>query len=816
MNMLATSRRLRIAPDTAVLCATIIIAPQLFGGAFAWSVVAIAGLALTCLTVALRVRRSESTRILDGVFVAMAVAWLWTCVQIAPLAPRVAQGLDLGSAQNAARLEGLAWAGAVPYTVSYDPGSTRLQILIGVCVLGSFLAARLGGARGLRPLAVTTVVSAVLIGVVGLVHEAGGMDALFGVYSVRFSASHLLTPLMNSNHLGGFCLMGALIAAGLAAAEVEPRKRIPWIAAAVFCAVIVIWTVSRGAIGSLLFGFLLLGAWLVSRSDTGKRGAMIPAAVVGAAVVAGASFAGLEPILRRFETDGFDKLAVAAEGFALLKGPTLWLGVGRGAFSSAFVAYEGSFERYTHPENIIVQWMTEWGAPVAIFLGAAVATALWKRFRAVDDVLSAAACIAIFALVLQNLVDFSLEMAGIVVVVSALLGALLPVHEDRSPRRARWLPLGLLAMLVAAFGVLAPRAPGSDTQSIVDRLTMAMQADDEPKFVATLQRGLSLHPGEPAFSLLAAAYAGRKRHPDAARWMSIVMEEAPGWATPHALTARWLLSEGRIDQALLEIREAEVRHPGSGHDVLCALLERSPNIAHVLRAAPTDGDRVVFLNRTASFCRKLPDGLRAEIDAVTLQEDPNQTVAALRESRRLLAQDQTDDAIALLDGALRANPDDATLWVGLIRAHLSHGDAERAGEVLESASEQGIDDGALNEAQARVEAALGQTERMRATVTRLRGRARGEAAGIAKSFLLEAELEASLGNVDEALAAYEAADAASPSSRTLQYAANLAMSSGRFARARAFYRTMCVRYPQSRGCAEEDRLSRELGEQPSD
>jgi tetratricopeptide (TPR) repeat protein len=120
----------------------------------------------------------------------------------------------------------------------------------------------------------------------------------------------------------------------------------------------------------------------------------------------------------------------------------------------------------------------------------------------------------------------------------------------------------------------------------------------------------------------------------------------------------------------------------------------------------------------------------------------------------------------------------------------------------------------LLEAQARVEAALGQTEAMRATLTRLRGQARGEAYRIASSFILEGKLEASLGNIDEALAAYAAADVASPESGALQYAAALALRSGRPTHARRIYRTMCRREPDGRACAQEARLSKESSPAP--
>jgi len=169
----------------------------------------------------------------------------------------------------------LAWAGTVPFTISYDPGSTQLQILVGISIVAGFLTARLGGPASLKPIAMATVTSAVLIGLVGLAHQATGLDMVFGIYSPRFSAPRLLTPLMNGNHLGGFSLMGALIAAGLAA-QPDSRWKHLWTGASVLCAIIVAWTASRGAIGSLLFGFVLLGAWLIDEKRSDRRRAAIP------------------------------------------------------------------------------------------------------------------------------------------------------------------------------------------------------------------------------------------------------------------------------------------------------------------------------------------------------------------------------------------------------------------------------------------------------------------------------------------------------------------------------------------------------------
>ena len=807
MNNLTTRKRIALRPDTAVLCALVLISPQLLGGAFPWSVVVIAALALIALATALWVRRSSPNPVVDGLFIMMGLAWLWTCLQVVPLPLGLAQALGLRSLESAGRLEGLAWAGVIPFTVSYDPGSTQLQILIGIGIISAFLSARLGGPTGLKPISIATVVSALLICLEGLGHRAANAKSLFGVYSPRFTDPQLLTPLMNNNHLGGFALMGGLIAAGLVAQRAKGPERM-WGVASILCATTVAWTLSRGAIGALLFGFVLFAAWLTQgkRPDRG-RGA-IPLAVLGAAVVGTLAFAGLAPILRRFEVQGFDKLAVALRGLRLLEGSGWWLGVGRGAFSTSFVAQEGSLARYTHPENILVQWTSEWGVPVAVALLAVVALALWKRLRTTEEPLVAAVSIAVLALSLQNLVDFSLEMPGIVVVVAALLGALLPAAEGAISRRSWQLSLAVFLVFTVVLATLGPRMLGSDTQSVVDRLARAMESDQEGEFESTLRRGLALHPSEPAFPLLAATYSGSRGRSDASRWLSVVAEEAPGWSAPHVLAARWLFERGLIDQALLEVREAERRQPGSAQKTVCEILARFPLMEHLERAAPAANLREPYLDR-ASACPGLPAGLRAEIDTAILKTEPTRVSAVLRQTRRLVSAKRFDDAKRLLEQGIEHHPGSTSLRMALIGVHLSAEDPEGARLALELARSKGLDDRSLLESQARIEAALGETETMRATVTRLRGQARGDASLIARAFLLEGELEASLGNTDEALAAYTAADAANPDIPSLQYAAQLALKSGRPTQAQRFYRTLCRRQPDGSACAQEARLSKE-------
>jgi tetratricopeptide (TPR) repeat protein len=248
--------------------------------------------------------------------------------------------------------------------------------------------------------------------------------------------------------------------------------------------------------------------------------------------------------------------------------------------------------------------------------------------------------------------------------------------------------------------------------------------------------------------------------------------------------------------------------------VLCEILTRSPRIEYVERAAPAEDRRIAYLDLTTSFCQGLPPELRAQIDSAILKRDPTHPRAALREAHRLANHDRSGEAIALLRQALDDNADNTRLWVAIVGAHLRGGEAARAQSALKEATSSGLDSRALLEAQARVEAALGQTDAMRATLTRLRGESRGNPHLLASSFILGGGLEASLGNIDEALAAYTAADVASPESSALERAAALALRSGRATHARRTYRTLCRRKPDGPACAQEARLSKEPSPAP--
>ncbi len=112
------------------------------------------------------------------------------------------------------------------------------------------------------------------------------------------------------------------------------------------------------------------------------------------------------------------KLDVARMSIPLVKSSP-WFGAGRGAFESVFSSVrEGTiYATFTHPEDGVVQWLVEWGVPVSLAGAVLLGWALRPQIvlRAVHPAIGVWA--AIVVAVISDLVDFHLEVPGVVALV---------------------------------------------------------------------------------------------------------------------------------------------------------------------------------------------------------------------------------------------------------------------------------------------------------------------------------------------------------------------------------------------------------------
>src|SRR5262249_19741601 len=150
-------------------------------------------------------------------------------------------------------------------------------------------------------------------------------------------------------------------------------------------------------------------------------------------------------------------------------------GVGRGAFEPAFTRFAdlaGSI-RFSHVENQYLQAAADWGPAEVVALGVLA----WRRLAAAwrglaDEPVGVPAFVAVVAVALHDVVDFSTELPGIALPMLALLATLCARRAPRVPARA-WhaaVPVavaaavvgGLLARPLAAAGEgMAARAGGA-------------------------------------------------------------------------------------------------------------------------------------------------------------------------------------------------------------------------------------------------------------------------------------------------------------------------------------------------------------------
>ncbi len=757
------------------------IPPLLLGGEPGWAVLPI-GMAAVAL-LAMQVRRAPSLTI-DAMDGAMFLGLAMTLLQLVP----VPGGL-LDRAPVAESLE-LAGQSTNWLPISMDPGATLERLVVGASLCVTYLAGRcLAVTVGRRHVIRAVATSTALMACVAFGHEVLSADLVFGVWDTAHRNPTLMAPLTNSNHLGGFLAFGCALWMGLAvSAEARNERALSALAGAV-CGLGALGCGSRGAALSLVAGLLWAVAVTFAWERKRKRGRQrwLLVGVVAVVAVVGVTLGFVAGIHQDFVDGEYSKVELIQAGAALATEHPL-LGVGRGAFEAAF-AEHGASVRFTHPENILVHWAVEWGVPFALLLLFVSGQTLLRSARS-RHVEVAVASGALAALVLHDLVDFALEMPGIVVVVAVLLGALVR-RPTRGPslnrRRLMGLALGLAAIIVGLGLGVNTRRP----EAFESRFAEVNQEHLE-ELVA---EAIRLHPVDPRVTLFASAAMVRLRETESIRWVNRTMVLAPSWPSPHLLAAEALYVRGALPQALLEAREAIwLGDERGGLQFLCVLAPRS-EIEDLVRVVPDD-QRAGNIGLRISQCL----GERGEVfDNVLVDLRPDSVDALARRARRALRDERVDDALADVRRALELDPDREMLRV--LRARITaERDPDQALEQLgEVDSWQGLS------VQAELAARSGNDELRDESLASLRQRSAGQPTKLAQAWEIAGRVMQSEGRVSEALRAFERAHTLdSRENRYLRQMAALARRENHVAKAQFALRELCRRRDET-ACRQLER-----------
>jgi O-Antigen ligase len=472
-------------------------------------------------------------------------------------------------------------------SLSADPGASLREALKWITYAAAFgSAAVLGARRGLRWAVTLIFGAAVLAAFTTIVHGLLGLHKVYGVYEPEYA--HLrwgMGPLLNPNNLAGYLNLGSLCGFGL---MLSREGRVPrWlvgfgIATLVGTTVIAASRAGAAALpaGVLVFWLLTRRNERVQRSRTGKRLWKLSILAFAAGLVL-AVFAATQQTSQLLFHRDLEKLQMVGWAVPLVR-KFPWFGIGRGASESVFAAFRQApgHTVFTHIENFAVEWIAEWGVPVAV---CALVALCWylrpSRLRVRESLLAASAVAAAVTLLGQNFFDLGLEVPSVCLALTTLLGAAYGAAPARAeemetgtePVASRgsgtpsslgatgaWIGLAPLAV-IALMGTAqwGRQTDLSDRNELHDAFATLNTGDRSATsvFYSMLHQAMLRHPAEPYFPLMGGIVAWSANR-DALPWLTRSLERDPLNGVAHFAAACVVAARNRLSQALLELKFA--------------------------------------------------------------------------------------------------------------------------------------------------------------------------------------------------------------------------------------------------------------------
>jgi tetratricopeptide (TPR) repeat protein len=547
------------------------------------------------------------------------------------------------------------------FPLSLDPSASIAEAVKWLTYASVYvMAMRTRARRGSAWLAILLFGSVTLVSLITLVQGIADLPELYGLYHPDFAPGRWnVGPLLNSNNLAGYAILGLFTGGGLLLSGRSPVPRLALLIGVGSITAALSLSGSRAGIVSVLVAGIVALVWLLrakwARISARSFGVAVAPLAIGIAI---AVALGTEHEAGQFTAlDVERKVSVWRWSLPMIREHALF-GVGRGAFETAFQAYRGALDYdwaivITHAENFVVQWIAEWGVPVGV--GAVVVIVgyvLREWYRSRSDRLRFMVLLGLLALFFQNFADLGLEVPALVIGAVLALAAgesatPAPAAEGveateaakRFGRRAVLASCPAFALWVVAvfwsrFPVELERREMSagyrelaignadelplhkaDELALhrADELEMlrageltsadggaSSSADELGQFRNRLHQAVLRHPGEAFFPLLGALVAMRTRDGSALAWLARALELAPTNGPVHLVLADLMHSHGATTQAMMHLRLAGQYDRTLGSAVGARAPVWAPSIDLLMQAIP-DGPhgRLVLLEACA-------------------------------------------------------------------------------------------------------------------------------------------------------------------------------------------------------------------------
>lgn len=395
---------------------------------------------------------------------------------------------------------------------------------------------------------ITTYVELAGLGVLlsAIVHHGLGLTAIWGIYApVTSGLPEFASSFVNPNHAAALMMLGAIVAFG---ASLSPERSQRWhLTVGVVLSVGVLLSMSRANALLLIVGLLVLTLppLLIPRFRADR--ARLVRLLAGALCCLFVALVLIGPERWLHEFAQLEDKGVSGQGVFTycwsIAGDVLglapWTGVGPGNFGVASTPFVGTLQQgylaYAHNgvQQVLADLGLVVGALVLLLVGAGFVRMAVRGLRDPAGLPIWAAAVALGALAVQNLVDFSLWIPGVAVPAAAVLGLAVEWSWDvrRVPPR-RWLnpawrwPLWALLIPLGMLIVTAVPAHRERPEAWKADATAALASGD----VTAIDRAqlVMAHPHDYLAIDFAAALADASgQREEAVRWLARALELAP-------------------------------------------------------------------------------------------------------------------------------------------------------------------------------------------------------------------------------------------------------------------------------------------------
>ena len=450
-------------------------APLAIGGVHVVSRATLAGLAALAWVWCAFKEPSSSRTTGHTLWRTLTALAILTLVQLLPLPALWIGSFFEGRVET---LHGIDRALAVPprqwISWALDPGRTSAAVLD---LLGWIsLVATVGflGRDRSAPVVISSLVVLAGLGVfaVGAVQFLTGTEEILGLYrpDADMSGEVFMTTFVNPNHGAALLLMGSLVSFGLWLDSRETAHARPLLLIAALLGLGVLATGSTANSLLLAGGLPMIGLW-TSRRFEGQQRARVLRALMGSFMLGAIAIMVTDPVawwntvirpyLAAQDPGPWSRLEeIWRVGVSVVQAHP-GLGVGFGSFpiesAKTMDSWNSGFITFAH--NLFLEGAASWGLFVMALLALVVFITLVRAARGAQSGVQVAIVVALTATIVQNGVDFSLQIPGVGYCWAALLGTILVSLPDgpeeplrREGVRGRWAPALLICLVTFAVG----------------------------------------------------------------------------------------------------------------------------------------------------------------------------------------------------------------------------------------------------------------------------------------------------------------------------------------------------------------------------